>query len=740
MKANKTLKCFLPCLTVLAATLTQAHAADEGGTIVSGEITPKLIYFNHTGGPGEGLTPYLQSYGGQSSWDGDRDNGFYADFDVNLTLSDDERDVLTLERQGFGRDNHRGQVRGGNDNIGFSGYYSHFRVNTGGVDYLLRPGTADNPVATIPPYDPAGNGGYLTLFNDDSGGQTEYRVERTRYGLGVTFKPNLLGKDTSLSLNADGYERQGNKFATWVAGNGDITPNSAAQKQARWRGYDKPVDENMGRLSLNFTATPAGLFQFAYDGSIEKFNSLARTALMTDFQSAIEGTVAAPTGQTLAGDAQLHFVPDSTLMTHAIRLSRTFGNTAVAAGLGMSRLEQDTFSNEQIAAGYTTGEIDSRNAFLNLHQRVSPGVALEAYVKHYERDNDSTVAPPGGLLDRDVRDEWGVRINNIDSLTYGLSATFSGLPAKSSLTAGWKREDTDRDLQYNNLTATGNIGIWPTVSLYSDATVSDELYLKWVARPMQGMTLRVTPSVIHADKTGFVTEAEKSLNLKTALGYAMSQKMHFNAYYHYKDKENSNNSFYDTNKPTGSVNVLNAACDAALAAIAPLGPCTSYPQKADDTFHAAGISLNHAPSEWVTLNASLDWSQNDFETYYFGTNVRRFETNIRFDPRGSSDYKVDTWSLSLSAEYQPTDLVKLRAGYTLSKSEGDLITTTTALSDVVNDKIDNTLNSLALGADYDLKKQWKLRGSYVYDHYKDSSHPALKGGLHTLIMGVSLGF
>lgn len=52
----------------------------------------------------------------------------------------------------------------------------------------------------------------------------------------------------------------------------------------------------------------------------------------------------------------------------------------------------------------------------------------------------------------------------------------------------------------------------------------------------------------------------------------------------------------------------------------------------------------------------------------------------------------------------------------------------------------HTLNNLALGTDYDLKKQWKLRGSYVYDHYKDRSHPALKGGLHTLIMDVSLGF
>lgn len=733
MKANNTSKYFIPCLTVLAASISQAYAAADGAAVVSGEVTPKLVYFNYTGGPGGGLTPYLKSYGGQDAWGGNRENGFYADVDLNLTVSNGKFDVLKLERQGFGIDNHRGRMRGGNEALGFTGYYSHFRTNSGGVDYLNRPGTANNPVATAaaPPagYNAAGNAGYLTLFNDDSGGRADYKIERTRYGLGVRFKPDLLGKHTSLALNFDGYNREGNKFSTYVFGNGDITPNSAAQKQARWRGYNRPVDESMGRFSLNFTAAPGGMFQFAYDGSYEKFNSKARTALMTDFQAAIEANPAL----TLVGSSDLHFVPDTTLMTHAVRLSKNYGKTALAAGYGISRLKQDSYSNDQAAAGsgYSNGKISTENAFFNLNHRFSPGVGIEAHVKYFNRDNDSTKGVIGGsVLDQSVRDTWGVNIKNVETLNYGVAAIFSALPLKSSLTVGWKHEDNDRDLQYNTIPAPANTGVWPTVSLYKDTTDSDEFYLRWSARPMTDMNLRVTPSWVRANKTGFVTEAEESFNLTTALGFALTKQTHLNAYYNYKDKRNGNNSFFDTVK----------------AGLVMPTTTTEYKQKADDTFHAAGLSLSHAPSEWTNLSGSLDWTQNDFATFFFGTNARRFESPIVFDQRGTSDYKVDTVALTLNADFQPSDVLKYRVSYTLSDSSGDLTTTSTATvpagatAYAINDKIDNTLHSLAFGVDYELKSKLTLKGGYVYDRYKDRVFSNLNGGRHTLMMGVSVGF
>jgi hypothetical protein len=734
MKVNKSIKYVVPCVTLLAAAMAQVHAAESAGTSVTGEITPKLYYFNYTDGPGAGLTPYLQSYGGQQSWSGDRDDGFYADLDLDLTLSGEQGDILTLERQGFGLDNHRGSMKGGNESIGFKGYYSHFRSNAHGVDYVNRPGTADNP--TDPEYFMAvghTNSGFVSKFNDDSQGQSNYHTERTRYGVGVKFKPGLLGKGTSLSLNFDGYNRDGNKFATWVAGNGDFVNSSdpaaltadpettGIRTPQRWRGYDKPVDEKMGKMSLNFTASPAGMFQFAYDGSYERFNSQARTYLIGDVAGLLTNGVTVSPGGAMWPQ---HFAPDSTLMTHAMRVSKTFGSTAVAAGLGMSKLEQDSFTDFQIDSGFVRGEVGTENAFLNLNHRLSRTVGLEGYIKYFNRDNDSTESAPG-LLERDVRDAWGLRIANIESMSYGLSANFRGLPVKSSLTAGWNREDSDRDLLWNSIPAADNLGQWPTVSLIREETVSDEIYMKWVARPLPGMTLRVTPSYIWADKTAFVTLPEESLNLKTALGYTIDDSVQINGYYNFKDKENGNQSFTNSNKPADGNVVLG----------------TEYSQKADDIFHAAGVSLNLTPMEQLNASVSLDWVQNDFETYFFGTNVRRFETNIMFDPRGTSVFKVDTWSLSLNGEYRSSERLLLSAGYTFSKSDGDLRTVSATTSpvgtDVVNDKIDNTLHSFTLGANYGLKKNMTLRGSYVYDRYEDDAYDALSGGAHTLMAGVS---
>lgn len=695
MKANKSIKYILPCMTVLALAMAQAHAEEPTTATVSGEITPKLYYFNYFDGPGANFTQYLERYNPQEAWSDDRDSGFYADLDLNLTVSDQSRDILTLERQGFGLNNHRGKARVNTDSLGFTGYYSHYRSASGGIDYLYSPDQV--PTGGTDPLYTAGGSSYLSNFNDDSGGQTLYTTDRTTYGVGMKFKPGLLGKGTSLSVNYDGYKRDGNKFATWIAGGSDL---GAGTNPLRWRGYDKPIDEKMNKVSLNFTASPAGMFQFSYDGSFEKFDNLAKDFLMGGF------------GATVANATKpLHFIPDSSMMNHAIRLSKTFGDTAVAAGYGMSILDQDSFTVRQTTNGYTTGKISTQNAFLNLNHRISPTLGLEGHIKYANRDNDSTF-PVTNLINPASIEQLGVRINNIESLNYGLAATLRALPLKSTLTAGWKREDTDRDLTFN---ATAG-GLKPAVSLYREQTVSDEVYAKWVARPMQGVTLRVTPSYLWADKTGLVTEPEESLNLKAAVSYVAADGMQFSGYYNYKHKQNGNNTLTDKVAPLATQN-----------------------QDVDNIFHSAGASLNLTPAEQVSASVSFDWTQNDFESYFFSNGLRRYETGTIFTIRDTSNYKVDTWSLSFNGDWQATDRLKLNAGYTYSLSEGDVASglIATALANTVDGRIDNTLHSFILGADYGLKKNTTLRAGYMYDNYDDAVYDALSGGVHTLMAGVS---
>ena len=721
MKAKQSINYILPCMTVLAVAMSQVYAAETSGATVTGEVTPKLYYFNYVDGPGDNLTHYLERYNPQETWSDDRDSGIYPDLDLSLIVSDQSRDILILDRQGFGQNNHRGKARVYLDNLGFTGYYSHYRSASGGIDYLYSPNEV--PGGTDPTYNvPANtNSGFVAQFNDDSGGQTLYKTDRTTYGLGMKLKPGMLGAGTSLAVNYDGYQRDGNKFTAWVAGGGDVT-GSAARVLQRWRGYDKQVDEKMNKIALNFTASPRGLFEFSYDGSLEKFDNHARDYTMGDFAANFGSSGvffnAASTSKPL------NYVPDSTLMTHAIRLSKSFGNTAVAAGYGMSRLEQDSFALVQQSAGYTTGKISTDNAFLNVNHRISPTVGVEGHVKYTNRDNDSTF-PAGTLISATAnRESLGVRVNQVETLNYGLAATFRGMPVKSTLTAGWKREDTDRNLTFNSAGATppDTAGIIPTVSLYREQTESDEVYLKWVARPMPGMTVRLTPSYLWADRTGFVTEPEESLNLKAAVSYAAADSMQVNGYYNFKHKQNGNNTFTDK-------------------VVAPPAPLT-YNQDIDNTFHSAGVSLNLIPAKRVSASVSFDWTQNDFESYYFSTDDRRFQLasdDILFAIRDRSNYKIDTYSLNLNGEWQANDRLKFNAGYTFSVSKGDVASglIATELANTIDGEVDNTLQSFILGANYGLTKSTMLRAGYIYDNYDDDVYSALSGGVHTLMVGLS---
>jgi hypothetical protein len=408
-------------------------------------------------------------------------------------------------------------------------------------------------------------------------------------------------------------------------------------------------------------------------------------------------------------------------MSHSIRLSKTFDATAVAAGYGMTRLEQDSFTLRQNAAGFV-GEISTDNAFLNINHRVSPTLGMEGHIKYANRDNDSTF-PAVGLLSATTNQTLGVRINSIESMQYGLSASFRALPVKSTLTAGWVREDTDRDLTWTDVSLTQ--GIAPQRSLYREQTVSDEAYLKWVARPMPGMTLRVTPSYLWADKTGLVTDPEESLNFKSALSYAATEGMQVNGYYNYKQKQNSDLTF------------TSALANDGLGAV--------QTQDVESTFHAAGVSINLIPKEQSNASVSFDWTQNDFQSYYFSSDRRRFEAGLtsantlNFLIRDSSAYKVDTYSLSFNGDLQTTEHLKLSAGYTYSISKGDVGSGLIAaeLLNTVDGRIDNTLHSITLGADFVLKKGTTLRGGYVYDKYDDDAYGVLSGSVHTLMLGLS---
>ena len=736
MNTKTSIKVLLPSIIFLA--VSTAYAADpvQGGTTVSGKITPKLYFFDYFKGFGADRTQFLERYNYQKG--SDNRSGAYFDADLSLLVSDSKRDVFVLERRGFGAYNHRGTLKADSDTLGLTGYYSHFRSATGGIGFLYSPNQVTG--GTDPSYFPTGsantNTGYLARFNDDSG-QTLFKIDRTTYGAGLALKPALFGTAASAGLNYDGYKRDGNRFATYVLGGGDVVtrvPANPARALQRWRGFDMPVDEKMNRLSLNLGGAPGG-FQIAYEGSLEKFNNQAREYEIADFAANVAAagtTTVTPASLT----SPLHFVSDSTLISNNLRLARNFGSTAVAAGYGLSILDQDSFTQNQQDAGYNTGKITTNSAYLNVNSNALNGVGLEGFIKYYNRDNDSTF-PAVGLIDPASGDnELGVRINRIKSLNYGLAARFRPTALKSTVTAGWKREDKDRDLSWTAVVVAATApprqnGIQPQRSLYREKTLSDELYVNLVSRPMPGLIFRLTPSYVWADQAGLATEEpEKAVSLKARLSYAATNGMLTSGYYNYKNKKNATGTFTDGLAPAG---VPRAGVDGAATT-----------QDVNKTQQAAGISLNLPMSEWINTSAGLSWMQDDFTGYYLRSNRRRFEAPnnaIAFIVQDRSNYNIDTYVLTLGGDWQANDALRYSGSYTFSQSKGNTASGL-ILSELpaVDGSINNSVHTLGLGADYALEKNMKFKASYDYDYYTDKVYSTLTGGYHTLMFGVSVGF
>jgi hypothetical protein len=685
------------------ATAEAPAAPEEGGTVITSVITPRLFAFHTFKGWWGDRTHFLERYDYREGFAGDNRSDVFADLDLDVNTNNGERDAFVLERRGFGQHNHRGTAKYGNDALNVYGSYSHYRSATGGIDYLLSPGQVDGGRVSSGPYQ---------TFNDDAN-RYDFTVDRTTYGAGFKVKPSVLEDMATVSVDYEGYQRDGNKFATFFLD----TPGLAGNE--RWRGIDLDVDERMNRVGLTLSASPKKLFEVAYEVSYEQFVSDVGELQM-------ERDILGPSGVNLSGvgaNARLSsffYVPDTKLTSHAIRASKNFNDhVVVAAGYGMSSLKQDSFTARETNAGHTKGQISTDNAYLTANAVVSADVSVEGHIKYYNRDNDSTF--PDGLIGPSGPARLvSPRINDIESLDYGLSANWRPDFMKSNVTAGWRRLDRDRSLTWG---VDPNHDIQPAQSLYREQTLSDEVYLKWSARPAKGWTTRLTPSFTWADKTGLVAEPEEAFMLKAMASYAAPAGWLVSGFYDYKSKQNDNNTFTDGSAGPGT-------------------PLT-YNQDIESTLHSLGFSLNVMPRDNVNAYANLYWMQDDFSSYLFRTNNERWHPSVNFTQLDERpNYKIDSYVFSLGGDWQCNDKLKLNGSYTYSKSKGNVasgivFTELQNATGTIDSIIDNTLHSLSLGADYTLSEKATLRVNYIFDYYDDNAYDLLTGGVNMLAVGVS---
>lgn len=720
-------------LMMAVAALYAPHAAaqsaagpDAGnsGTTTTGEVTPKVYVYDYFSGFGADRTQFLERYNVQKGLSNDRRSDVWLDANFRLVMSDADRDLLVLERLGFGRYNHRNSIKVNREAFAITGYFNQFRSATGGIDYLFSPNqvVGGTDASYFFPAQTNANSGYVAQYNDDTVNRN-FNIKRSTYGLGAKAKPALFGGNGSLAVKYDGYERDGRQLFNYALGGGDIreagtNAQTAARVLQRWRGFTQEVDETNRRVSVTAMVTPRDLFQASYTFSWDKYDNNARNGTHADITQYL------PVGwqYNTGGDSTrpLGFVADSNLISHGLRLAKSFAKVNFAAGYGQSRLEQDTFTQPQQRLGFDNGEIQTDNAYVTFSSNLFSRIGLEGFYKYYQRDNDSSF-PVAGLLDPAGAEQLGVRINQIESNTYGLSTSYRNRALKSSFVLGWKHEDKNRDLTFHN-SAIGPPavnGISAERSFYSEHTSYDEVSLRINSQLGKGLTLRVTPSYLWASQTALVTEPEEQFKVKSTLTYVSPGGTFFSGFYNYTDKSNNDHSIVGT--------------DGNLAT-----------QDTERTAQSAGLSVNLNPSEWVTAQLGFTWLQDDFEALFFGSNRRRFEapgnTTIFFLQDGSN-YNVDTYVFNAGGNWIASDDLTYTANYSYSQSTGNTASGLILGSlPLIDGRIDNAVHSLALGVQYRLNETMRVGANYVVDYYNDDAFDELTGGVHSIMVGLSVAF
>jgi hypothetical protein len=397
-----------------------------------------------------------------------------------------------------------------------------------------------------------------------------------------------------------------------------------------------------------------------------------------------------------SADVQPHFVADTNMVRQSLVASAGNRNLFVSAGGAWNQLTQESFTTRQVSGGYGQGEIGTTQLFVNLASRPSARFGAEAYVRR-------------SAIDRDIDTfSLSTRTNAITQWTYGAEFDARSADGRLSITPGWTRRTAERDLEFNSIVQLR--------SLYRADSESDEFFVRarWKLAPR--VTLRVTPSVLRADKTALPTEPSEANKVNVALAYANPTGAYaVSGYYTRRTRQNDKLSF------TGSDGgVVQQDREGAL-----------------DQLGVAGTMMR---SEATTVYWNYAWSRDEYSSTFFGTTARRYDASPVFYVRDAGlTSRLASHAFTIGTDVLPLDRVQCGVSYSATRTSGDVATgSVLAALPAVDGRIDNWYHSASLRIEGDLGRSLKLGASYLFDYYSDAGYTELSGGLHTLV--ASLGY
>lgn len=670
---------------------------------VQGSVWPALMLNGLFAGPPDDLTHYIERYGTRTGFGGDRRTALFADAaDLGLVYHDGRRDLFTIERRVWSRDNQRAAARFDNGRVRVFGGYGYFRQGANGLDYLFAPSRIAGGV------DPAFTGGtvgYVGKFNDNVR-DALFATARTTYDLAFEVKPAALGDKAAALVGVRGITRSGRVFESLNTGGGDVLGTNADRRaKLRWQGYESTVDESANELRFAASVRPAKEFNVEYELGYERFRNDAPTLTFTDLASAAGLRIVSTTAEAGAegaiaaavADWPLHFVADSNMLRQSLRASAGNDRVLISGGAGWNALTQETFTGPQLASGYRQGDIESNQVFVTFAARPASPVRVEAHARRSETNRHMD------------RFESKLRLNALTLWTYGLEAELRPGTGRFAVTPGWSRRTVDRDIQFGDVPQQR--------SLFGAQSSSDEIFARTQWKISPRVSLRATPSVLWAADTGYVTEPERAAKMNLALSYANAAgTSSLTGFYTIRTRRNDDLSFTGTD---GGV----------------------VTQDARGSLQQLGAAGTVTPLETTSLFWSYAWSRDEYNANLFSATTRRYDAAPVFYSRNDRQtYLVGSHSFTAGADVTAARM-QYGVSYTATRTAGDAASgQVLSLLPTEDGRIDNWYHTAALRVERDLGQSLKLGITYLLDYYSDSSYADLAGGLNTFILGVGYRF
>ncbi|MEW5982839.1 MAG: hypothetical protein AB1806_10775 [Acidobacteriota bacterium] len=683
--------------------MTPPTAALSSST-AQGSIWPSAIFNGLFGGPADGLTHVIDRYGVSVGFGHDRRSALYADVgDISVTYYNGQRDLFTLERRVWSRYNQRATARLDTDRLRLSGGYGYFRQASSGLEYLYAPSLIAG--GTDPQY-VGGSVGYLGRFIDNVK-DSLFATTRATYNVAIELKPAMFGDKASAKATFSGIDRSGRTFETLNTGGGDVVGTDADRRaKLRWHGYESIVDESSNELTFTVSARPTKRVNVEYELGYERFRNHAPVYTFTDLSAAAGIGFASTAAAAGAGGAfaaavanwPLHFLPDSNMLRQAVRASAGNDRVLVGAGAGWNALTQETFTDLQRAAGYQRGDIESNQVYVSMAARPSSVVRLEAYARRSETNR------------RMDRYDAKLRLNGFTLSTYGVEAELRRGRGRFVVTPGWTRRVINRDVAFGDVPAQR--------SLIRTEGSSNEVFLRTRWTFSSRVSLRATPSVVWADKTGYVTEPERAGRLNLALALVSDDgSRSATAFYTIRTRRNNRFSF------VGS--------DGA-----------SVTQDAKGSLQQLGVAGSLVPRDFTNVYWSYAWSRDEYTADLFSATTRRYDATPVFYSRGIRPrYLLGSHTITAGMEVAPAGGMTYSVSYTATRTGGDTASgLVLSLLPAEDGHIENWYHAAAVRIERDLGSALRLGINYMLDYYDDGSYTSLTGGRHSLMLGVGYRF